>query len=160
MDLPRSAARVAAAAADLGLDIEIVEFPDGTRTAEDAARAVGCEVGQIVKSLVFAAGDEVVLAMVSGANRLDERKLAGALGVSRSRVRRPGADEVRAASGYAVGGIPPFGHDSKLRTLVDLDLLDHDVVWAAAGTPHHVFAVAPAALVDATGAAPTDLAAG
>ena len=155
--LPPAAQRVADAAAALGLAIRVEAFPDGTRTAEDAARAVGCDVAQIVKSLAFVAGDEVVLALVSGPNRLDEAKLAGVAGVEPSAVRRASADEVRAATSYAVGGVPPFGHPSPLRTWIDLDLLGLDEVWAAAGTPVHVFAVAPAALATAAGATPADL---
>lgn len=157
-DLPASARRVRDAASALGLAVEIRAFPDGTRTADDAARAVGCDVAQIVKSLVFRIGDEVVLALVAGANRLDEAKLAAAAGVDRPSVARADADAVRAATSYAVGGVPPFGHPAPLRTWVDRDLLDHDVVWAAAGTPTHVFAASPAALVAATGAVPADLA--
>lgn len=158
-DLPASARRVLDAAAALGLDIEVRAFPEGTRTAEDAARAVGCDVAQIVKSLVFRIGDEVVLALVSGSNRLDEAKLAAAAGAAPGAVGRADADAVRAATSYAVGGVPPFGHPGRLRTWIDLDLVDLEEVWAAAGTPTHVFAVAPAALVEATGAVPADLAA-
>jgi prolyl-tRNA editing enzyme YbaK/EbsC (Cys-tRNA(Pro) deacylase) len=158
-DLPASARRVLDAAGDLGLDIEVRAFPEGTRTADDAARAIGCDVGQIVKSLVFQIDGEVVLALVSGSNRLDEAKLATAAGAAPGSVGRADADSVRAATSYAVGGVPPFGHPGRLRTWVDLDLLDHEVVWAAAGTPTHVFSVAPAALVEATGAVPADLAA-
>jgi prolyl-tRNA editing enzyme YbaK/EbsC (Cys-tRNA(Pro) deacylase) len=154
-DLPRSAARVAAAAGDLGLAVEVRAFPDGTRTAEDAARAVGCAVGQIVKSLVFVAGDRPVLALVSGDNRLDEGKLEALSGSGV--VRRASADEVRAATSYAVGGVPPFGHPAPIPTWIDHDLLTFDEVWVAAGTPHHVFALAPTALVEATGAQPADL---
>ena len=157
--LPASATRVLDAAADLGLDIEVRAFPEGTRTADDAASAIGCDVAQIVKSLVFRIDDEVVLAFVSGSNRLDEAKLATVAGVAPDAVGRADADAVRAATSYAVGGVPPFGHPTPLRTWVDLDLLDHDVVWAAAGTPTHVFSVAPGDLVAATGAVPTDLAA-
>jgi prolyl-tRNA editing enzyme YbaK/EbsC (Cys-tRNA(Pro) deacylase) len=148
------------AAGGLGLAIEVRAFPEGTRTADDAARAVGCEVAQIVKSLVFRIDDEVVLALVAGSNRLDEAKLATAAGATPGAVGRADADAVRAATSYAVGGVPPFGHPSRLRTWVDLDLLDHDVVWAAAGTPTHVFSLPPADLVAATGAEPADLAAG
>lgn len=158
--LPSSAQRVADAAEALGLAIRIEVFPEGTRTAEDAARAVGCDVAQIVKSLAFVAGDAVVLALVSGPNRLDEAKLAAAAGVEPAEVRRATADEVRAATSYAVGGVPPFGHPGPLRTWIDLDLLGHREVWAAAGTPQHVFAVDPAALSEATGATPADLAVG
>ena len=158
-DLPASARRVLDAAGELGLAIEVRTFPEGTRTADDAARAVGCDVGQIVKSLVFRIDHEVVLALVSGSNRLDEDKLAAAAGAAPGSVGRADADAVRAATSYAVGGVPPFGHPSRLRTWVDLDLLAHEVVWAAAGTPTHVFSVSPTALVDATGAVPADLAA-
>jgi prolyl-tRNA editing enzyme YbaK/EbsC (Cys-tRNA(Pro) deacylase) len=160
-DLHPTAARVVAAAADLGLTIDVVVFPEGTRTADDAARAVGCDVAQIVKSLVFVADDVPVLALVSGANRLDEAKLAASLVVDggAASVRRASADEVRAATGFAVGGVPPFGHGQPLRCVVDADLLDHDVVWAAAGTPMHVFAVAPGELVAAIDAPVVDLAA-
>lgn len=146
----RSEERVAAAAADLGLDVEVRTFPQGTRTAAEAAAAVGCRVAQIVKSLVFLVDDEPVVALVGGADRLDERKLARAAGGEK--VRRADADEVRLATGYAVGGVPPFGHARDLRCFVDDALLAHEVVWAAAGTPTHVFATEPGALVSAAGA--------
>ena len=139
--------QVAGAARALGLDIEVRVFPQGTRTAEDAAAAVGCDVAQIVKSLVFVVDDQPVVALVGGADRLDERKLADAAGGTKA--RRANADEVRAATGYAVGGVPPFGHATPLRCFVDDALLVHDVVWAAAGTPTHVFACEPRALVEA-----------
>jgi prolyl-tRNA editing enzyme YbaK/EbsC (Cys-tRNA(Pro) deacylase) len=144
-------------AAALGVDIDVREFPDGTRTADDAARAVGVEVGQIVKSLVFSVNGELVLAMVSGKNRLDERLLAEAAGAPGASVDRADANEVRASTGYAIGGVPPFAHATPTTTFIDRDLLDYDTVWAAAGTPRHVFAIAPHDLVRATGAAVTDL---
>lgn len=137
--------RVVVAAASAGLVIEPREFPDGTRTAADAATAIGVEVGQIVKSLAFRADGDVVLALVSGANRVDERKLAAVAGVSM--IERADADAVRAATGFAIGGVPPFGHGTALRAVVDADLLGYDVVWAAAGTPRHVFAITPVDLV-------------
>jgi Cys-tRNA(Pro) deacylase len=142
--------QVAAAATARGLDVEVRAFPQGTRTAEDAAAAIGCDVAQIVKSLVFVVDDEPVVALVGGADRLDERKLASASGGAR--VRRADPDEVRLATGYAVGGVPPFGHATELRCFVDDALLAHDVVWASAGTPTHVFASSPTALVAAAGA--------
>ena len=135
------------AASALGLDVEVRAFPQGTRTAEDAAQAVGCDVAQIVKSLVFVVDDEPVVALVGGADRLDEAKLSQVAGGTKA--RRANADEVRAATGYAVGGVPPFGHAQPLRCFVDDALLTHDVVWAAAGTPMHVFAAEPHALVRA-----------
>lgn len=144
-----NAARVADAAALLGLEVELQEFPEGTRTAEDAARAIGVEVGQIVKSLVFTLDDQVVMALVSGRNRLDEARLAATLGGTT--VGRADANGVRTATGYAIGGVPPFGHLCPLPTAIDEDLLGYDEVWAAAGTPRDVFAVSPADLVRLTG---------
>lgn len=149
--LHANARAVAHAAARLGLDLEIREFPDGTRTAEDAARAIGVGVGQIVKSLVFAVGDDVVVALVSGPNRLDEGRLAAAAGREGTAVGRVDAARVREATGYPIGGVPPFGHAGELPTYVDEDLLTYDEVWAAAGTPRHVFGVAPKDLVRVTG---------
>lgn len=140
---------MAAAAADRGLDIEVRAFPDGTRTAHDAAAAIGCDVAQIVKSLVFIVDDEPVVVLIGGSDRLDETRLATILG---GRVRRASADEVRDATGYVIGGVPPFGHSHELRCVADDALLSHDVVWAAAGTPTQVFASPPAALVRAAGA--------
>ncbi|MFP4514130.1 MAG: YbaK/EbsC family protein, partial [Acidimicrobiales bacterium] len=145
-----NADRVAHAARALGLEVEIREFPEGTRTADDAAAAIGASVGQIVKSLVFSVDDEVVLALVSGTNRLDEDKLAAAAGGTE--VGRVGADTVRAATGYPIGGVPPVGHAAPLRVFCDEDLLGHEVVWAAAGTPRHVFSVEPQALASAANA--------
>jgi prolyl-tRNA editing enzyme YbaK/EbsC (Cys-tRNA(Pro) deacylase) len=150
-----NAARVAEAAAALGLAIELREFPEGTRTAEDAARAIGVEVGQIVKSLVFTLDGAMVMALVSGSNRLDEGRLAAALGGAE--VGRADAAGVRAATGYAIGGVPPFGHPSPLPTAVDEDLLGYGEVWAAAGTPRDVFAIAPPDLVRLSGGAVADL---
>jgi Cys-tRNA(Pro) deacylase len=147
--------RVRAAAAAAGLTIEPVQFPDGTKTAADAAAAIGVEVGQIVKSLIFAVDGEVVLAYVSGANQLDERKLAAAAGGTKC--ARVDADTVRSVTGYPIGGVPPFGHATPLRVFVDPDLLAHDEVWAAAGTWNDVFAISPAALVEASGGTVVDL---
>jgi Cys-tRNA(Pro) deacylase len=144
-----NAAKVAAAATDLGLSVELREFPEGTRTAEDAARAIGVEVGQIVKSLVFTLDGAMVVALVSGRNRLDERRLATALGGTE--VGRADAAGVREATGYAIGGVPPFAHARPLPTAIDEDLLDYDVVWAAAGTPRDVFALSPRDLGRLTG---------
>jgi Cys-tRNA(Pro) deacylase len=149
--------RVVAAAAAAGLQIEVERFPEGTRTAEDAARAVGCEVAQIVKSLVFMADDRPVLALVSGANRLDPERLATALHAADA--RRATGEEARAATGYAIGGVPPLGHTTAVPVVVDRDLLTHHRLWAAAGLPDAVFAVAPDDLVRASGGRVADLAA-
>ncbi len=144
----RNVNRVVEAGSALGLRVEPVRFPDGTKTAVDAATAIGCDVGQIVKSLIFAVDGEVVLAYVSGANQLDETKLAlAAGGVTCSRVD---ADTVRSATGFPIGGVPPFGHDRQLRVFVDPDLMQYDVVWAAAGTWHDVFSLTPQQLVAAS----------
>ncbi len=137
--------RVLAAAAARGLDIEIVEMAASTRTAEDAADACGCAVGQIVKSLVFRGADTgtPVLLLVSGANRVDEKRVAATIG---ERLKRPDAAFVRDVTGFAIGGIPPLAHDNPIATYIDRDLLDFEIVWAAAGTPNSVFPVAPEAL--------------
>jgi prolyl-tRNA editing enzyme YbaK/EbsC (Cys-tRNA(Pro) deacylase) len=143
-------ARVVAAAAKAGLAIQVERFPEGTRTAADAARAVGCDLAQIVKSLIFIADGDPVLALVSGADRLDPARLAAAVGATT--VRRADGDEVRATTGFAIGGVPPIGHAGSLTVLIDERLLSHDVVWAAAGLPDAVFRVSPIALQAATGA--------
>ena len=154
--LHRNVARVVEAGAAIGLAVEPVRFPEGTKTAVDAANAIGCDVGQIVKSLIFAVDGEVVLAYVSGANQLDEAKLADAAGGLKC--SRVDADAVRAATGFPIGGVPPFGHATELRVFVDPDLLRYDVVWAAAGTWHDVFSLTPQQLVDASGGAVVEFA--
>ena len=147
--------RVIAAAREAGLEITTRRFPEGTKTAADAAAAIGVSVGQIVKSLVFAVDGEIVMAFVSGANQLDEKKLAAAAGGSKC--SRVDADAVRAATGYPIGGVPPFGHSTQLRVFVDPDLLQYDEVWAAAGTWNEVFPIAPNDLVRASGSVDTGL---
>jgi prolyl-tRNA editing enzyme YbaK/EbsC (Cys-tRNA(Pro) deacylase) len=151
--LPRSARRVQAALHELGLDAEVVELADSTRTAPEAAAAVGCELGAIVKSLVFrgASSGEAVLVLVSGDRRADEAALARALGET---VERADADWVREVTGYAIGGVPPVGHPAPVRTLMDDGLERFDVVWAAAGTPRTVFPIAPDELARVTSAQP------
>jgi prolyl-tRNA editing enzyme YbaK/EbsC (Cys-tRNA(Pro) deacylase) len=154
-DVHPNVARVVDAARRLGLDIEPRRFPDGTKTAADAAAAIGVDVGQIVKSLIFAVDGEVVLAYVSGANQLDESKLAAAAGGLKC--ARVDADVVRSATGYPIGGVPPFGHATELRVFIDPDLLRYDEVWAAAGTWHDVFGIEPHRLVEASAGVVTDL---
>lgn len=154
-DLHPNARKVADAAATAGLEIEVRRFPDGTKTAADAAAAIGVEVGQIVKSLVFGVDHEIVMALVSGANQLDERKLAVAAGGTKC--SRVDADAVRTATGFPIGGVPPFGHATPLRVFVDPDLLGYDEVWAAAGTWHDVFGVEPHKLVEASDGTIVDL---
>jgi len=147
--------RVRAALRAAGLQSEVAEFPAGTRTAEDAARALGTTVAQIVKSLVFLADGRPVLALVSGANRVDERKLAAACRAER--VSKADAGRVREATGFAIGGVPPLGHHRPLPVVLDQDLLQHEVVFAAAGTPTAVFPIAPADLLRVTGAQSADI---
>ena len=118
------------------------EFPAGTRTAADAAAAIGCEVGAICKSLVFRVGDEPLLIIASGANRVDEARFGAA---------KADAAFVREHTGFAIGGVPPYGHPRVLRTIVDEDLMGYETVWAAAGTPSSVFPLAPRDLVERTG---------
>jgi Cys-tRNA(Pro) deacylase len=138
-----SSERVINAAKELGLHIEVVEFDQTTRTAADAADAIGCEVGQIVKSLVFVVADKPILAFVSGNNMLDTRKLAAEFGVGRKKVKRADADLVKSATGFSIGGVPPLGHASKMPVFMDEDLVNFEVVWAAAGTSNTVFAIDP-----------------
>jgi Cys-tRNA(Pro) deacylase len=147
--------RVVAAAEAAGLPIEPREFPEGTRTAADAAAAIGVELGQIVKSLLFAVDGQVVLALVSGSNQLDEKRLAVAAGGSAA--GRVDAQTVRDATSYPIGGVPPIGLATDLPVFVDRDLLQYDVLWAAAGTPHVNFAVTPTDLVRVTGGTVCDL---
>jgi prolyl-tRNA editing enzyme YbaK/EbsC (Cys-tRNA(Pro) deacylase) len=132
----------------LGLDVDVRTLDRSTATVQDAADAVGCAAGEIAKSLVFVADGDPVLCIASGAHRVDLDRLAGVLDVAAVRQATP--DEVRAATGFAVGGVPPFGHD--IPTVLDETLLTHGCVWAAAGDGHSLFSVDPQRLVDCTGA--------
>lgn len=154
---PTAAERFLTLATEAGVTVRVAEFPEGTRTAADAARAVGCAVDAIVKSLVFMADDDAVLVLTSGRNRVDEARLAAALGAST--VRKASADEARAATGYAIGGTPPFGHTGLgvSTVLMDPALLAHAEVWAAAGTPASVFPIDPTQLRDVAGARIADV---
>jgi prolyl-tRNA editing enzyme YbaK/EbsC (Cys-tRNA(Pro) deacylase) len=147
--------RVQAALSAAGIAARIEEFPSSTRTAQEAANAVGTGVGQIVKSLVFLAGGAPVLALVSGANRLDPQRLAALTGAA---IGKADAEAVRQATGYAIGGVPPTGFPAAIPTFIDRDLLQYGVVWAAAGTPRHVFPITPQELVRITGGRVADLA--
>jgi prolyl-tRNA editing enzyme YbaK/EbsC (Cys-tRNA(Pro) deacylase) len=153
--------RVLDAAARRGVTLDIKEFDRSTHTAAEAAAAVGAEVGQIVKSLVFVAdgGDELraCLVLASGANTVDVALLASSL--TEPTIRRATADEARLLTGFSIGGIPPFGHPTQLRTVMDPDLGRFETVWAAAGTANAVFAIAPASLRLLTNAIVTPIAA-
>ena len=146
--------RVRAALDAALLACPIHTLPDSTRTAVEAAAAVGCSVGEIAKSLVFRAGDRAVVVIMSGDNRLDPARLAAAIS---EEVRRADADFVRAATGFAIGGVSPLGHTTPVHVFMDRDLFRFDQIWAAAGSPYSVFAVEPARLRDASGATVMEL---
>jgi prolyl-tRNA editing enzyme YbaK/EbsC (Cys-tRNA(Pro) deacylase) len=145
---PDSVGRVRAALLNAGHADTISEFPDGTRTAQDAAAAVGCSVAQIAKSIVLRAGDEVVLIIASGANRVDVAKVAALIGAP---VKPAEGRWVRDTTGFAIGGVAPVGHDAPPHVLIDRDLLALDPIWAAAGSPRHVFRTSAAELVRLSG---------
>ena len=144
-------------ARELGVEVEVQEFPEGTKTAADAAAAIGCEVAQIASSIAMVA-DELVVVVTSGANRVDEAKLAELRDVPSSDIRMGEADEIKETLGWAIGGVPPFCHDTAVPVYVDETLLGFETVWAAAGTPQAVFPVDPERIVDLADATPADAA--
>jgi prolyl-tRNA editing enzyme YbaK/EbsC (Cys-tRNA(Pro) deacylase) len=134
---------------EMGIDTQVVEFEQATRTAQDAADAIGCDVGQIVKSLIFRSqSGQGVLVLTSGSNRVDEQRVRDLIGEP---LGKADADFVRAATGYAIGGVPPFGHAGQLSTYIDEDFLQYETIWAAAGTPNAVFSLTPDELVSHSG---------
>jgi len=149
-ELSSSARKVQDALEALGLSLQVVELPGSTRTAVEAAQAVGCQVGQIIKSLVFKAkrSQRPILVIASGQNRVDERKIEALIGEP---LGKADADFVRQHTGFVIGGVPPLGHLEPLETFIDEDLLQFQELWAAAGTPHAVFRLAPADLIKMTG---------
>ncbi|MET8448755.1 YbaK/EbsC family protein [Streptomyces sp. NPDC005209] len=150
--------RFAAALEELGLGelhSRIRRFPDATRTAAEAAAAVGCELSQICKSLIFTVDKAPVLVLMDGASRVDVERVREELGAEK--VTRAAADVVRETTGYAIGGVPPFGHRTRTRVLADRSLLEHDLVWAAAGTPHTVFPMEPKTLIAHAGGTLVDV---
>lgn len=149
-DLSQSTQRVIEAGAALGVTVDVSEFPEGTKTSADAAAAIGCEVSQIVKSLVFMVDDQPVIALLRGDQRLDTDRLAAEVGGVKA--RRAELTEARDATGYAPGGTPPFGHTNPITVLADEGLRRHESVWAAAGTPTTVFPIALDDLVRVSGA--------
>jgi prolyl-tRNA editing enzyme YbaK/EbsC (Cys-tRNA(Pro) deacylase) len=138
----------------LGLEGEVLEFPTSTRTAQEAADTVGTSAAQIAKSLIFLAGGEPILVIASGKNRVSEKKLRAHL---RAKIRRADAEQVRAATGFVIGGVPPVGHPRTIRTFIDADLLAYPEIYAAAGSPRAVFKLTPADLVRTTGGEVMDL---
>lgn len=148
--LRASAQKVQTALEALGLSLEVVELPDTTRSAQEAAEAIGCRVEQIVKSLVFRGVESgrPILVLASGRNRVDQQKLADLVGEA---VKMPDAQYVRSRTGFVIGGVPPLGHTESLETYIDQDLMDLNPLWAAAGTPFAVFSLAAADLLLMTG---------
>ena len=153
---PASAPSALKVQAALGPRFAVLEFDASTRTAEDAAAAIGCTVAQIAKSLVFRAeSGRSVLVIASGANRVDEKKAAAVVG---ERIGRADAEFVRQATGFAIGGVPPLGHATAPVVLIDQKLMQFDEIWAAAGTPNAVFRLTPADLITLTGGAVAEIA--
>ncbi len=146
--------RVRQALLGYGHEDTIVEFPEGTRSAGDAANAVGCTIGQIVKSMIFRDGDRPVLVLASGANQVDEGKVSQILG---TRIERADGRWVREVTGFAIGGVAPIGHLASLKILIDEDLLSKTAIWAAAGSPMKVFSTSPSRLTEMTGGIVADI---
>ena len=155
-ELSASAQKVQDALSALGLSLQVVELPGSTRTAVEAAQAVGCQVGQIVKSLIFKGkhSQRPILVVASGVNRVDEKKIEAQIGEP---LGKADADFVRQHTGFVIGGVPPLGHPERLLTYVDEDLLQYTEIWAAAGTPHAVFRLSPSDLLKITGGNLTNL---
>lgn len=153
--MSKSLKRVERAAAEAGLDITILEMAEGTRTAADAARAAGCEIDQIVKSIIFRGEDDgqAILFLTAGGNRVDDAKASAAAGEA---LGKADAGLIRSQTGFAIGGVAPIGHLNPIRAFMDPRLFDFDVIWAAAGTPRHIFSVNPRDIERLTGAQVTD----
>lgn len=145
-----SVQKVQTALVDYGIDSKIVEFPASTRTAQEAANEIGCDIAEIVKSLIFCTQEthQPILVLTSGINRVNEKTIEQCIG---EKIKKADADFVRQVTGFAIGGVPPFAHVQKIKTLIDKDLLQYERVWAAAGTPFTVFCLSPSELVTVTG---------
>jgi Cys-tRNA(Pro) deacylase len=144
------------ASEEYDVDVDVHEFDEGTKTAAAAAEAVGCDTAQIASSIVAVAGDEAVVVVTSGANRVDMDKVAALRGADDARMAEP--DEVKDATGWSIGGVPPICHETDVPVLIDETLLDHEEVWAAAGTPTAVWPIDPDRLRELSGAEPADVA--
>ena len=155
---PRAAEFRRRAADEHGFEVEVREFSEGTKTAADAARAIGCEVAQIASGIVLSAAGDLVVVVTSGANRVEEASVADRLDVDPDAVTMGDADEIKATLGWAIGGVPPFCHDADVPVFMDESLTDHEEVWAAAGTPEAVFPIAPDRLRQLSGATIADVA--
>jgi prolyl-tRNA editing enzyme YbaK/EbsC (Cys-tRNA(Pro) deacylase) len=154
---PRAAEFAERAKERYGIDVAVEEFDEGTKTAADAAAAVGCDVAQIASSLAFVAGDDLVVVVTSGANRVSEARLADHLGRAPDDVGMADPDRIADTLGWTIGGVPPLCHATDVPVLFDETLLNHGTVWAAAGTPDAVFAVDPVRLRDLADARVVDV---
>jgi prolyl-tRNA editing enzyme YbaK/EbsC (Cys-tRNA(Pro) deacylase) len=149
MALSQSAMKVQQALNTFGMQLEVIELPDSTRTAQEAAQAIGCQVGQIAKSIIFQAltSHKPIMVIASGSNRVSEKVIEGLIGEA---IGKADADFVRQRTGFVIGGVPPVGHSEPLDSFIDQDLLQHHEIWAAAGTPHAVFRLTPDDLIRIT----------
>lgn len=143
---------------EYGFDVEVHEFPEGTKTAADAAEAVDCDISQIASGIALSAGETLVVSITSGANRVSEAKIADLVETSADDVSMADPDEIKETLGWSIGGVPPFCHDSDIPLFMDETLTDHDEVWAAAGTPEAVFPIPPETLQELSGATVADVA--
>jgi prolyl-tRNA editing enzyme YbaK/EbsC (Cys-tRNA(Pro) deacylase) len=146
------------ASREYGFEVVVEEFPEGTKTAADAADAVGCDVAQIASSIAMRAADRLVVVVTSGANRVSEAKLADLLGLAEADVEMADAAEIKSVLGWSIGGVPPFCHDAEIPVFMDETLTEFETVWAAAGTPEAVFPIDPVELQDLSGAKIADVA--
>jgi prolyl-tRNA editing enzyme YbaK/EbsC (Cys-tRNA(Pro) deacylase) len=155
---PRAAEFRQRAADEHGFEVDVQEFPEGTKTADDAADAIGCDVAQIASGIVLSAAGDLVVVVTSGANRVEEASVADHLDVDARSVSMADADEIKATLGWSIGGVPPFCHDADVPVLMDQTLREYEEVWAAAGTPAAVFPIAPDRLRQLSGATVADVA--
>lgn len=155
---PRAQEFAERAADEHDFEVDVHEFPAGTKTAKDAADAVGCDVSEIASGIVLSVGDDLVVVVTSGANRVDPSKVADLLDLEAGAVSMADAADIKATLGWSIGGVPPFCHDDDVPVFVDETLVDHDEVWAAAGTPEAVFPIEPDRLRDIAGATVADVA--
>lgn len=146
------------ASREYDFEVEVKEFPEGTKTAEDAAEAIGCDVAQIASSIAMRADDRLVVVVTSGANRVSEAKLADLLDLDESAVGMADAGEIKTVLGWSIGGVPPFCHDAEVPVYLDETLTEYETVWAAAGTPEAVFPIDPEELRELSGAGVADVA--
>ena len=146
------------ASREYDFEVDVKEFPEGTKTAADAAEAIGCDVAQIASSIAMRADDRLVVVVTSGANRVSEAKLADLLGLDEGDVEMADAGEIKSVLGWSIGGVPPFCHDAEVPVYLDETLTEFETVWAAAGTPEAVFPIDPAELRELSGAEVSDVA--